>query len=550
MNLNDYFFQRAQKQALEIEDLTKNYSKQSTAFNLLPLLRFISENLHGIHRWKKVQAKNLPRELVAPLAYSLAKAQFWAYLKGRLHILDEIRESQLKFAEVTAEPVLPQEAIRFFESKIPMTRAEFDVLSEVFKARAFTVAYVTELDLIAAVKDELKKALEQGLTLREFRANLNELFARRGYTPLNPYHIETVFRTNLFQAYNAGRFEQSLRAPGVYLLEYMAILDDRTTPICRRLHGIRKPTGDPFWQTYYPPNHLNCRSVVRPITTAEARLRGIRMTRRIPDVMPDEGFRSNPLLSRLPQQYIRRARSYGIDTEALENSLNELMQLYEVEKIASDMLSKTHFPSNALRNEFLQRVFPQFKKVMRDDEALRSAFGNVVSAVSGVNLVDSAEEWLGQYLTPASIIELNMAYPQTAWNVLYHELTHTLLRQKGLVSPGYVAPEILSIFRKEAKRLADALSAARNLPDNAYVLIEMLRVGMGVGEAWGELQSLMESVGVNGFLRGYAFKNPEEFIATAIEAISRGDVIVGETTPDLEHLLTDVKHLILEMPQS
>ena len=98
--------------------------------------------------------------------------------------------------------------------------------------------------------------------------------------------------------------------------------------------------------------------------------------------------------------------------------------------------------------------------------------------------------------------------------------------------------------------MRDALSAARNLPDNAYVLIEMLRVGMGVGEAWGELQSLMESVGVNGFLRGYAFKNPEEFIATAIEAISRGDVIVGETTPDLEHLLTDVKHLILEMPQS
>lgn len=47
------------------------------------------------------------------------------------------------------------------------------------------------------------------------------------------------------------------------ILEFDAIIDGRTTDLCRSLNGVRKPVGDSFWTVYYPPNHFRCRSTVR-----------------------------------------------------------------------------------------------------------------------------------------------------------------------------------------------------------------------------------------------------------------------------------------------
>ncbi|MEO7212646.1 phage minor head protein [Mucilaginibacter sp.] len=46
-------------------------------------------------------------------------------------------------------------------------------------------------------------------------------------------------------------------------LEYDAVLDDRTSQICIHLDGIIKAVDDPFWDTYYIPNHFGERSVIR-----------------------------------------------------------------------------------------------------------------------------------------------------------------------------------------------------------------------------------------------------------------------------------------------
>jgi len=47
------------------------------------------------------------------------------------------------------------------------------------------------------------------------------------------------------------------------LLEFDAVMDSRTTPICSPLNGTILPVNDPFWSKYYPPNHWGCRSTVR-----------------------------------------------------------------------------------------------------------------------------------------------------------------------------------------------------------------------------------------------------------------------------------------------
>lgn len=47
------------------------------------------------------------------------------------------------------------------------------------------------------------------------------------------------------------------------LLEFDAVMDNRTTIICSPLNGTLLPVSDPFWSKYYPPNHWGCRSTTR-----------------------------------------------------------------------------------------------------------------------------------------------------------------------------------------------------------------------------------------------------------------------------------------------
>lgn len=77
--------------------------------------------------------------------------------------------------------------------------------------------------------------------------------------------IERWARTKFTEVMNKGRlnFFNSTKVIAGY--QYSAILDDRTTEICRGLHGKKFVAGtEPI-----PPNHWNCRSILVPITIYE-----------------------------------------------------------------------------------------------------------------------------------------------------------------------------------------------------------------------------------------------------------------------------------------
>lgn len=46
---------------------------------------------------------------------------------------------------------------------------------------------------------------------------------------------------------------------------FSAVLDTRTTDVCRACHGTKVPVGSPWLQTRTPPLHFSCRSVLLPI---------------------------------------------------------------------------------------------------------------------------------------------------------------------------------------------------------------------------------------------------------------------------------------------
>jgi SPP1 gp7 family putative phage head morphogenesis protein len=120
---------------------------------------------------------------------------------------------------------------------------------------------------------------------------LSEALGGEGYKGTDASYIDTLIRTNVFDAMNQGRLE-SFRDPDigdfVQALEYASVLDDHTTEICTELNGATWSTDNPLWDTYMPPNHYNCRSVVIPITQVDG---WDGQESPVPEVQPQDGFK-------------------------------------------------------------------------------------------------------------------------------------------------------------------------------------------------------------------------------------------------------------------
>jgi SPP1 gp7 family putative phage head morphogenesis protein len=75
-------------------------------------------------------------------------------------------------------------------------------------------------------------------------------------------------RTNATDAYNQGRLVAAADhdlAPFMRGMLYSAVIDVRTTPICRHLDGKIFRMDEPELSRLSPPNHFNCRSVLVPV---------------------------------------------------------------------------------------------------------------------------------------------------------------------------------------------------------------------------------------------------------------------------------------------
>lgn len=60
----------------------------------------------------------------------------------------------------------------------------------------------------------------------------------------------------------AAKWEQYSEDGDRYLLQYRTAHDDKVRPEHAALDRITLPMGDPFWESYYPPNGWNCRCSV------------------------------------------------------------------------------------------------------------------------------------------------------------------------------------------------------------------------------------------------------------------------------------------------
>lgn len=189
-------------------------------------------------------------------------ATFQAFLKdgmqrGRASLISELPGA--KFAEAS------------------MPDADLDDALAYLRAKAFWVSGVTDQKILADVRQALLQGVSNGDTLSEIMDRLRDIF--KPYVEesrdangvlLEPARLETIVRTNLIDTYNQGRLVQGELA-NEYLegWQYSAILDTRTTEVCRHLDGKVFEAGDKRVHALRPPRHFNCRSVMVPIVIGE-----------------------------------------------------------------------------------------------------------------------------------------------------------------------------------------------------------------------------------------------------------------------------------------
>lgn len=196
--------------------------------------------------------------------------------------------------DTSDDPRAFKEAVQWFRSRIPMTEAEYQELSEEIQERAFKVSAVAQADLVTQVYDALDSAIADGTTFEEFKEKVGAAL-EESWGGEMPGRLETIFRTNVQSAYGAGRYAQQTDPVVMHrrpVWQFSAIEDDRTSDICGDLDGTTLDADDPFWDTHQPPLHFNCRSTVIALTQEEGDEEGI--DSHAPEVAPDDGFGDKP----------------------------------------------------------------------------------------------------------------------------------------------------------------------------------------------------------------------------------------------------------------
>jgi len=171
-----------------------------------------------------------------------------------------------------------------------------DRASEYFEANAFRMAANIADGTRSIIQQQLIQAIKQGSRPEDTAAAIFASLSDKGFTTVDAIerelsdpdmvdrirnmlglpesasvaaYLNTLARTNIFEAMNEARYAEftdpSLEGY-VVAMEYSAILDSRTTELCRELDGKVFEAGSEEWDLYRPPNHYNCRSVLIPIT--------------------------------------------------------------------------------------------------------------------------------------------------------------------------------------------------------------------------------------------------------------------------------------------
>jgi len=213
-----------------------------------------------------------------------------------------------------------QQAEKYFSRMRSVNALVFYDQLEEYAGKAFTISYVNSIETLNDIKEEFSKQMDKGFDPKKLGDVIQSVLESRGDNPLANWHLDTVIRTNCMTAFSRGRMIAQKEANLPYW-QYLTVMDGRETELCNTLDGKVFRSDDPFWSTYYPPNHFNCRSTVVSLSEKELDEEGLDYEKSgseyldksdLEDTKPGDGFQYSPLNS-LDDYLKEKAQEHDID---------------------------------------------------------------------------------------------------------------------------------------------------------------------------------------------------------------------------------------------
>lgn len=152
------------------------------------------------------------------------------------------------------------EAIEALRDRIGIDPDTFETLDAEARSRAFRVAAVYDMDLLAVAHTALVQSIAAGETARDFKLRtLPQMADRKGWTGENPWHADVVFYQNFAMAHVAGAHRQMV---DLDIPAWRFQSNGDSCPICEPFVGKIFKLSE---RRNYPPLHFYCDCDADPV---------------------------------------------------------------------------------------------------------------------------------------------------------------------------------------------------------------------------------------------------------------------------------------------
>ena len=256
----------------------------------------------------------------------------------------------------------PPEALEYFnkkQNKIKIT-GSWRQLSSAEHNRCFTIANVTNAELLQTVLNNLIKCKKEGKSIKEFKENVTDAVVQNGwlYDPVtNPKgfqasRLATIYNTNMNVSYTQGEYNQSTA-----MAEY-------TGNVYWQYKQVERPTkrdeheqwadkvfryDDPIWNTIYPPSGFNCGCTVIGLNYEDVKLNRLNIeTGTEYDVLPDEDY---PI--QISSKYSPQLERFNDKLAGLvNNAINTNSTNFDKYEFTDDPIEKTVYINRQVKNNY------------------------------------------------------------------------------------------------------------------------------------------------------------------------------------------------------
>jgi len=194
---------------------------------------------------------------VRNMADALAASMIDTYALGEISYQNEyVQAEQIHQAKLNG--TYQKNIVPFASASASASPFTPEVGLDWYKDYTLRLIGVHSVDALENTKNTVIKGIDEGLNQEQTISLI-----RNQFPTFSQHRLENIARTETAKIYEQARYQQMVDDEEVVGYEFFAIMDSRTSDICRSRDGKKILKGQE--QGWLPPLHFGCRSVLAPV---------------------------------------------------------------------------------------------------------------------------------------------------------------------------------------------------------------------------------------------------------------------------------------------